>query len=143
MTCRKFAPKARATPVRTMRRPQSSRAMSASRSRRMDVPVEKSPVKRTMTVSLHFSYIPAMSRHNESATDCIGKRRPWGPRALVRTPVAVAESGVVADAIERGIGIAEFLANSRDEGADIGAKTLVAMAGRKVLAVNEIVDLAI
>src|SRR5260221_355745 len=37
----------------------------------------------------------------------------------------------------------EFLADSRDEGADIGTKILVAMAGRKVLPVNQVIDLAI
>jgi hypothetical protein len=56
---------------------------------------------------------------------------------------AVAKPGVVADVLERRIDIMEFLADSLDEGADVGAKTVVAIAGREVLAVNQVVDLAI
>jgi hypothetical protein len=66
------------------------------------------------------------------------------PLLFVDSPAeAVAEPGVVADVLERRIDIMEFLADSLDEGADVCVKTLVAVAGREVLAVNQIVDLAI
>ena len=66
------------------------------------------------------------------------------PHLFVGSPAeAVAEAGVVADVLELRIDIMEFLADLLDEGADIGAKTLVAIAGREVLAVNQVVDLAI
>src|SRR5215469_8822721 len=45
--------------------------------------------------------------------------------------------------VEIGVAVPEFLADSLDESADIGAISLCPMAGDKVLAVDEIVDVAI
>src|SRR5260221_154422 len=47
------------------------------------------------------------------------------------------------DVLELRIDLAELLADALDEGADIGPIALIAIAGDKVLAVNEIVDLAV
>src|SRR5579859_7604806 len=57
--------------------------------------------------------------------------------------VAIAEAGVVLDVLVFGIDGTKLLANALDERADIGTIALVAIAGGEVLAVNEVVDLAI
>src|SRR5487761_2345777 len=66
-----------------------------------------------------------------------------GAVALVAGNPAVAESGVVVDVIELAIDIAELLADALYEGADVRPEALGAVAGGEVLAVDEIVDLAI
>jgi hypothetical protein len=55
----------------------------------------------------------------------------------------VAEADVIVDVLERGIDSTEFRANAFDEGADIGAITLLAIAGGEALATYAIVNLAI
>ena len=60
----------------------------------------------------------------------------------LRSP-AVSETGVVLDAVETGIDIAEFLADTLDESAYIGAISLRPVPRNKILAVDEIVDLAV
>src|SRR6516164_9471082 len=56
---------------------------------------------------------------------------------------AVSKTGVVSDMVETGVNIAELLADTLDEGAYIGAVPLRAVPGDKILAVDEIVDLAV
>src|SRR5271170_2679767 len=64
-------------------------------------------------------------------------------RDLVWSGPAVSKTGVVMDVVEIGVGVAEFLADTLDEGTDIGAVPLCPMTGDEVLAVHEIIDLAI
>src|SRR6516225_8321576 len=56
---------------------------------------------------------------------------------------AVSETGVISNVVEIGIDIAELLADTLDEGAYIGAVPFRAVPGDKILAVDEIVDLAV
>src|SRR5487761_1648056 len=56
---------------------------------------------------------------------------------------AVAKSGVVVDVIELAIDIAELLADALYESANVRPEALGAVAGSEVLAVDEIVDLAV
>src|SRR6516225_2000851 len=64
-------------------------------------------------------------------------------RGLVWSGPAVSKAGVVPDMVEIGVAVSEFLADTFDESTDIGAVPLCPMAGDKVLAVDEIVDVAI
>ncbi len=57
--------------------------------------------------------------------------------------VAVAESGVILDVLELRIDGTELPANAFDESANIGAKALITITGREILAMNEIVNLTI
>src|SRR5208282_2099513 len=56
---------------------------------------------------------------------------------------AVSETGVVFDVVETGVDITELLADTLDEGAYIGAIPLRAVPRDEILAVHEIVDLAV
>src|SRR5262245_35964814 len=62
---------------------------------------------------------------------------------LVRVHPTVAEPGIVLDAGEAVVDIAELLADALDEGADVDAIALLAVAGDEVLAAHEIVDLPV
>src|SRR6516164_6147251 len=64
-------------------------------------------------------------------------------RGLVWSGPAISKAGVVPDMVEIGVAVSEFLADTFDESTDIGAVPLCPMAGDKVLAVDEIVDVAI
>src|ERR1700732_1066326 len=64
-------------------------------------------------------------------------------RASVFRGPAVSETGVVFDVVETGVDITKLLADTLDEGAYIGAITLRAVPGDEILAVDEIVDLAV
>src|SRR5579862_5337866 len=72
-------------------------------------------------------------------------RGPLRPsrRGLSLGDPAVAKAGIIVDQIEFGIDVAEFLADTLDEGADIGAIAFGAVAGDEILAVHEVVDVAI
>src|SRR3954453_19573858 len=65
-----------------------------------------------------------------------------GGRALAGSP-AVAETGVVMDVLELWIDITELLADTLDECTDIGAIPLRAVPRDEVLAVHQVVDLAV
>jgi hypothetical protein len=69
------------------------------------------------------------------------QRRPR--RASFLSCPAVSEAGVILDVVETGIAIAEFLADTLDEGSYIGTITLSAVSGDEVLSVDEIIYLAI
>src|SRR5216684_3759075 len=71
--------------------------------------------------------------------------RPGDPsrRSVGRPVVAVTDARMVEDVLEFGVDLAELLANAFDEGADIGAIALVAITGDEVLAVDDVVNLAI
>ena len=58
-------------------------------------------------------------------------------------PHTVRKAGVVLDVVETWIAIAEFLADTLDEGSYIGTITLCAVSGDEVLSVDEIIYLAI
>jgi hypothetical protein len=49
---------------------------------------------------------------------------------------AVSEAGVILDVVESGVDIAELLADTLDEGAYIGAISLRAVPGDKILTMN-------
>src|SRR5690349_25154598 len=61
---------------------------------------------------------------------------------LIRDP-AVSETGVVFDVDERGVDIAELLADALDEGAYIGAVTFRPVPGYEVLAMDQIINLTV
>src|SRR5215469_14337941 len=63
--------------------------------------------------------------------------------ALAGDCPAVAKSGVVVDFVKSGVDIPELLPDALDEGADIRAVAIGAAARQEVLAVDEIVELAI
>src|SRR5438105_433556 len=63
------------------------------------------------------------------------RSRLWSP--------AVSKTGIIFDVVEIGIAFAELLADTLDEGPDIGAIPLFAVTGDEILAVDEVVDLAI
>src|SRR5271167_2333726 len=69
------------------------------------------------------------------------QRRPR--RDLVWSGPTVSKTGVVMDVVEIRVAVAELLADTLDEGTDIGAVPLCPMAGDEILAVYEIIDLAI
>src|SRR5476651_276883 len=71
-----------------------------------------------------------------------GSSRDHPPSRMRRQP-AVAKSGVVVDGLELGIDVAEFFADSLDEGADTVARARIAVFRCDVLAANEIVDLPV
>src|SRR5262249_43810500 len=56
---------------------------------------------------------------------------------------AIAESRVVLDAGETVVDVAELLADALDEGADVDAVAVLAIAGDEVLAAHQIVDLPV
>src|SRR5215467_4858728 len=56
---------------------------------------------------------------------------------------AVSESGVVVDFVKAGVDIPELLADALDEGTDIGAVAVGAAARQEILAVHEVVELAV
>src|SRR5262249_34490864 len=56
---------------------------------------------------------------------------------------AVSESGVVVDFVKAGVDIPELLADALDEGTDVGAVAIGAAARQEILAVHEVVELAI
>src|SRR6185312_1278162 len=89
-------------------------------------------------------YQASAARHAALApSEAPASRRNRPGRSVSGPAEAVAESGVVVDVLELRIEITEFLADSLDEGADIGAIPLVAIAGREILAVHQVVNLAI
>src|SRR5215468_6314534 len=72
--------------------------------------------------------------------------RPLPPSAAmglggIHPPIA--ESGIVADAVELLVDLPELLADPLDERADVHAKTLLAIAGNEILAAHQVVNLAI
>src|SRR5437762_4894176 len=72
--------------------------------------------------------------------------RPVPPSAAIelgRIHPPIAESGIVADAIELVVDLPELLADPLDEGADVHAKAFLAIAGDEILAADQVVDLAI
>src|SRR5215831_1614012 len=80
------------------------------------------------------------------------KRQRRRLRATGRPPVvaaldgdgpAVAKSGVVVDFVKSGVDIPELLADTLDESADVGAIAIGAAARQEILAVHEVVELAI
>jgi hypothetical protein len=62
--------------------------------------------------------------------------------SLSRRP-AVPEASIVFDLVETGIAVAELLADALDEGSYIGPIALIAVAGHEVLAVDEIINVAV
>src|SRR6516225_1493138 len=62
--------------------------------------------------------------------------------SVFRRP-AVPETSVIFDMVETGVNIAELLANSFDEGAYIVAIPVRAVSRDEILAVDEIVNLAV
>src|SRR5579883_2083690 len=70
-------------------------------------------------------------------------RRRVGSARLTACDPAVAESCIVVDMVELRVSVAELLADALDERPDIGAEPLRAIAGDEILAVDEIIDLAI
>src|SRR5215472_2937916 len=66
-----------------------------------------------------------------------------GCRVSVFRVPAVSETGVVIDVVETWVDIVELLADTLDEGAYIGAIPLRAVPRYEILAVDEIVDLAV
>src|SRR5258705_1128910 len=62
---------------------------------------------------------------------------------LIGIAPAIAESGIILDAGESGIDVAEFLADALDEGAHIGAEADFAVSGDEALAMDDVVELAI
>src|SRR5215469_18159022 len=56
---------------------------------------------------------------------------------------AVSQADEVFDAVETGIGLVKFLADALDEGSDIGTIALCAGSGDEVLAVDEVINLAV
>src|SRR3954447_15914563 len=69
--------------------------------------------------------------------------RDCPPASVVVGSPAVAETGVVLDGVDSGIDIAELLAYALDERADVRPISLIAVSGDEVLAVHEVVDLAV
>src|SRR5271170_3606563 len=65
------------------------------------------------------------------------------PRHSLLCGPAVSKTGVVLDVVEMGVAVAELLADTLDEGADIGAVPLCSVPGDEILAVDEIIDLAV
>src|ERR1051325_8351664 len=70
------------------------------------------------------------------------RSRQTKPTLLVRDP-AVTETGIVLDLGKFGIDLPERLADALHQAAHIGAITLLAVAGNEILAVHEVVDLAV
>src|SRR5215470_2264055 len=68
---------------------------------------------------------------------------PSAAIGLGRVHPPIAESGIVADAVEILVDLPELLADPLDEGADVDAEALLAIAGDEVLAADQVVDLAI
>src|SRR5882724_4714371 len=62
---------------------------------------------------------------------------------LRRIHPPIAESGIVADAVEILVDFPELLTDPLDEGADVHPEAFFAVAGDKVLAANQIVDLPV
>src|SRR5215831_6139386 len=72
--------------------------------------------------------------------------RPLPPSAAIglgRIHPPIAETGIVADAVEFLVDLPEFLAYPLDERANVHAKALLAIAGDEILAANQVVDLAV
>jgi len=66
-----------------------------------------------------------------------------GVAALGGDDPAVPKSGVVVDFVKAGVDIPELLADALDEGANVGAVAVGTAAGQEILAVHEVVEIAI
>src|ERR1700744_3879597 len=56
---------------------------------------------------------------------------------------SIAESGIVADAIEIGVEIPELFPDALDESPDIGSVPFRSIAGDEILAMDQIIDITI
>src|SRR5215469_102191 len=56
---------------------------------------------------------------------------------------SVPKTGIISDMVEARVDFAEFLADTFDEGAYVGAISLRAVSGNEVFSMNQIIDLTI
>src|SRR5690349_3455288 len=61
----------------------------------------------------------------------------------IRIAPTIAEARIVLDVLECGVDVAEFLPDALDEGADVGAESDLAFAGREPDTMDNVVELAV
>src|SRR5579859_1756913 len=91
-------------------------------------------IRKTRATATNFPVSERLTvRANATVRSSIGGlRRP-----------AIAEAGIIGDGGEGGVDRQELLADTLDQGADIGAIAVRAFAGDEILAAQRIVDLAV
>jgi hypothetical protein len=85
-----------------------------------------------------------MKQELQNQLTAVSDHAQWIPRRV--SPFGgptVSKTGVIFDVVERGVDIAEFLADTLDEGSYIGTIPLCAVSGDKVLAMDKIINLAV